>query len=98
MVCYNNADGTITLNTSGGSGNYLWNWTGPNGFTSTDQSLVALDTGTYFVTITDDELCTKDTSFTITQPDSIIIDTVVTHVDCYGNQNGASITPRTPNC
>ena len=63
-------------------------WTGPGGFTSTLENLTGLDIGTYDVTITDFNGCTKDTSFTITEPPDIDIATVVTDVDCNGNGNG----------
>jgi hypothetical protein len=53
VVCYNNADGTITLNTNGGVPDWSWNWSGPAGFSSTDTNLVGIDTGTYNLTITD---------------------------------------------
>jgi len=88
VVCFGDADGTITLNTSNGIPTYTWDWTGPGGFTSTDESLTGLDIGTYDVTITDFNGCTKDTSFTITEPPDINISTVITDVDCNGNGNG----------
>ena len=47
-----------------------------------------LDTGNYFVTITDNLGCTKDTSFTINQADSINISGAVVNVLCNGDANG----------
>ena len=47
-----------------------------------------MDTGNYFVTITDNLGCTKDTSFTINQADSIDIDGTSTNILCNGDVNG----------
>lgn len=46
-------DGAIFITAEGGSGNYTYNWTGPNGFTSTDEDILNLGAGDYSVTITD---------------------------------------------
>ncbi|MGM0478529.1 MAG: LamG-like jellyroll fold domain-containing protein [Bacteroidota bacterium] len=51
------ADGTIDLTPDGGTTPYTYSWTGPNGFTSTDQNPTGLEGGTYEVTITDDNGC-----------------------------------------
>ena len=95
VICFGDADGTITLNTSNGVPNYTWDWTGPSGFTSTDESLTGLDIGAYDVTITDNNGCTKDTSFTINEPPDINIGVTSTDVDCNGNGNGSVVTTLT---
>ena len=46
-------DGAISLNLWGGTIPYQVSWTGPNGFTSSNQSLGALVTGDYIYTIQD---------------------------------------------
>lgn len=51
-------DGTIDLTVTGGTAPYTFSWTGPNGFTSTDEDPTGLEAGTYDVTITDDNGCT----------------------------------------
>lgn len=51
-------DGTIDLNVTGGTAPYTFSWTGPNGFTSTDEDPTGLEAGTYDVNITDDNGCT----------------------------------------
>lgn len=38
---------------SGGTGNYSYQWTGPNGFESTDSSIIAPQNGIYTVTVSD---------------------------------------------
>jgi len=46
--------GSITIVTSEINGEVTYTWTGPNGFTSTDQNLSGLESGTYELTVKDD--------------------------------------------
>ena len=46
-------DGSIDLSVSGGSNAPTYSWTGPNGFSSTNEDISSLPIGTYNVTITD---------------------------------------------
>ncbi len=45
--------GAISITASGGSGNYSYAWTGPNGFTSTNQDLTGLIGGAYELVVSD---------------------------------------------
>jgi hypothetical protein len=63
-------NGTITLSgITGGTPTYMFSWTGPDGFTSTDQNLTGLKYGEYTVTITDQNGCTYVTSAFIFEPE-----------------------------
>lgn len=46
-------DGSISLNATGGLGQYYYKWSGPNGFTSTEKDLINIGIGNYCVTVTD---------------------------------------------
>jgi hypothetical protein len=46
--------GAITIVTSETNGEVTYSWTGPNGFSSTDQNLTGLESGTYELTVKDD--------------------------------------------
>jgi|GEM_PF-1609957 len=46
-------DGAIYITPEGGSDNYTYLWSGPNGFTSNEQDITNLEAGTYTVIITD---------------------------------------------
>ena len=70
-------DGSIDLTVSGGVAPYSYDWTGPNGYTSTDQNPQNLVGGTYEVTVTDVNGCT----FTM----EVVVDSTV------GLQENASI-------
>lgn len=81
-----NANGSVTLTVSGGSGFYSYLWS--NGVLSKDIS--ALTGNVYTVTITDGNACTKVETFIVgSNPSPVInIDSVQT-VRCHGNNNGS---------
>ncbi|MGB1102559.1 MAG: T9SS type A sorting domain-containing protein [Crocinitomicaceae bacterium] len=47
------ANGAVNLSVSGGIGPFTYSWTGPDGFVSTDEDLVGVESGIYTVTVTD---------------------------------------------
>ena len=55
--CFEGTSGSISITPSGGVGLYTYTWIGPNGFSSSDQNLFNLVSGTYQVTITDANGC-----------------------------------------
>jgi hypothetical protein len=50
-LCPNGMDGKIDLTITGGITPYIINWTGPNGFTSTNEDLTSLKAGAYNVEV-----------------------------------------------
>jgi len=78
-------DSDILLTSTGGSGTY--SWTGPNGFTSSDQnpvitnSTTAMD-GTYTVSFTDANNCIATGSVDVVIGESLGIDFNVNHKTC----------------
>lgn len=88
VVC--DALGAIDLTPSGGTPAYTYFWTGG----ATTQDLSGLAAGTYTVTVTDANNCTKTTSVTITQSNSISLNTTQVNVLCHGNATGSiDLTP-----
>jgi len=85
VLCNGSATGSIDLTVSGGTGAYTYSWTG--GATTQDRS--GLVAGTYTVTVTDANSCSKTTSVTITQPTSISLSTTQVNVLCNGNSTGS---------
>ncbi|MCH2232700.1 MAG: S8 family serine peptidase [Crocinitomicaceae bacterium] len=53
------SDGSIDITVSGGTPAYTYSWTGPGGFTSTDEDPTGLEAGNYSVTVTDANGCTE---------------------------------------
>ncbi len=57
--------GAVNLTVFGGTAPFTYSWTGPNGYTSTDEDLTGLVGGTYDVTVTDANGCTTTDSYTV---------------------------------
>ncbi|MCI5057103.1 MAG: PKD domain-containing protein, partial [Flavobacteriales bacterium] len=84
--CYGNADGSLTINASGGSGSYMYAWSN----SMTTATINNLNAGTYFVTVTDiSSGCFIVDDYTISQPNEIILNKTLIHNQCFGTQNGA---------
>ncbi|MEM6697216.1 MAG: proprotein convertase P-domain-containing protein, partial [Bacteroidota bacterium] len=84
-LCRDGNDGSIELILSGGTGTLSPDWsTG-----ATTPSVDNLTAGSYDVSILDENNCRIDTSFTVGQPDSILIDFNVTPISCAGESDGA---------
>ncbi|HMQ00064.1 MAG TPA: hypothetical protein PKC24_09800, partial [Cyclobacteriaceae bacterium] len=54
--CSEPFNGAIDISLTGGSGNYLFDWTGPDGFTASTASIAGLAAGAYTITVTDQDL------------------------------------------
>lgn len=79
VSCYGSADGSITVQTTGGSIPYIYSWTPASG---TDNEANNLSPGTYLVTVTDDAGCTDDLEITITEPQQLVVVPSVIHSTC----------------
>lgn len=85
ITCNGLNNGSITVSATGGTGNKTFTWS--NGTTGATASNLAA--GSYTVTATDANGCTKTQSFTITAPAAMNITGTVTNVTCNGNTNGS---------
>ncbi|WP_378181384.1 T9SS type A sorting domain-containing protein [Aquimarina sp. SS2-1] len=91
--------GSITIDITGGNSGYTYSWTGPNGFSSTDEDISNLFEGTYVVTVRDSRFsttpdnagCTATETFTITEPDELLVtinfETPDSDLKCDGDDN-----------
>ncbi|MCB0398000.1 MAG: SprB repeat-containing protein, partial [Flavobacteriales bacterium] len=84
VTCYDGANGSIDLTVSGGTTPYSYLWSNGN----TAQDNVNLEAGTYTVTVTDANGCTKTTSATVTEPAEITFAFSVVNLACNGGSNG----------
>ena len=84
--CFNVNTGSISVNVTGGTAPYSYNWS--NGASS--QNLSNLAAGTYTLTITDANGCSSTTgSVSITQPAAALAYTFTTSdAGCFGNNTG----------
>ena len=88
VTCHGQANGTATLTLGGGTTPYSFNW---SNFQAT-QNLVGLSGGTYYVTITDANGCTRRDSVIILEPAAIVLGISSTNVSCNGGNNGSVTT------
>ncbi len=81
-LCYGTSDGVIDLSVNGGQPPYYLDWSN----NLTGDSIFGLSSGIYSVDITDDNLCEYSTTYTLLQPDSLLLhfDNYTNPIDCYG--------------
>lgn len=82
--CYGESTGSVELIVSGGTGSYNFVWTGPNGFTSTDEDINNLVAGIYEVVISDSDSKSKKDTIVITEPTAPLTLTAATGNDDAG--------------
>ncbi|MEL7162416.1 MAG: SdrD B-like domain-containing protein, partial [Bacteroidota bacterium] len=83
--CNGENSGSIDITASGGSGTYTYVWS--NGATTEDLDNVAA--GTYTVTVMDGNECDASESFTVTEPDEIILSVTAPTITCGGTETGS---------
>jgi gliding motility-associated-like protein len=98
ISCNGGNDGSISMTIMGGSGNFVFSWTGPAGFTATTKDLTGLKAGVYTCLVKDQNGCnlTPSPSFTLTEPSALVIGTPATsvstdgayNINCYGSNSG----------
>ncbi len=87
VSCFGGANGSINLTSSGGTPGYIYSWA-PSGQTTED--INSLSAGSYTVTATDLNGCTKQSTISITQPAApLTITQTHVNVKCFGNNTGS---------
>ncbi len=86
LTCNGSFDGSIML---APVGSYNYNWTGPNGFTSSNQNIIGLEAGSYSLTMTDAVSgCISNYNAVVNEPSLIHPNAVVTNATCFGVADG----------
>ena len=100
ISCHGINNGSISLEFEGGSGDYVYEWTGPDSFTSTEKNINSLYAGTYDLLVTDQTGCDMPFSYVLTEPDTLNILFSPTetfdglyNIDCNGGLADVDITP-----
>jgi gliding motility-associated-like protein len=84
ISCFGLQNGTIQLSISGGISPYTYTWSNQ----SSSSIISNLTAGVYSVTVTDHNLCSSNYSFTITQPNELVVSHPQSGVLCNGSNNG----------
>ena len=95
VTCFNGSDGSIEVTAFGGNGNFTYTWS--NGATTSD--IFNLSAGNYDLTVLDGNNCGAVYNFTITQPDELLTNAVITNITCNGDTTGGidlNVTGGTP--
>ena len=86
VLCNGGSNGSATVTVSGGTAPYGFLWS-----TAATTSVASnLEAGVKTVTITDANNCKINAAVTITQPAALVTNTSVTHVSCFGGNNGSA--------
>jgi len=89
VSCFGENDGEAMVLAWGGHAPYVYQWYGPNGFNSNNDSIANLYAGTYSVTVRDTNNCMVNTSIVIEEPDYTYFTTLsATDESCLGACNG----------
>ncbi|MCB0571902.1 MAG: gliding motility-associated C-terminal domain-containing protein [Phaeodactylibacter sp.] len=90
--CFGQMTGAISVSASGGAGGpFIYNWTGPSGYTGTGSPISNLRAGTYNLTVTDQGSgLTSTASYNVTQPAAAVSVTAVPMApSCNGGSDGS---------
>jgi ligand-binding sensor domain-containing protein len=95
--CFGESTGEIDIEVAGGIGSYTYEWIkqGLGGIFSTDQDLVGLENGVYYLTIADQNNCETLSSYTISQSPELFVNLDVTPITCAGYNDGSILAVAT---
>lgn len=89
VSCSGGSNGTINITPTGGTSAYIYQWTGPNGFSASSQNLTGLFAGTYTLNLSDSNGCIATQEvYTLTEPLSMTITETHTNLLCHGASTG----------
>jgi len=91
VSCYNGNNGAIDISPDGGVGAYTYFWSGGSGLNPTEQDQTNLQAGTYIVRLKDGNGCYLDSTFVISQPPELVVDSMKKwDVSPCGSSNGSA--------
>ena len=93
VQCNGNNDAYIHIITTGGTGvgtyTFAWSTVGGSGLTAGQESQDNLTDGSYTITVTDGNNCTKTQTWTIIEPTVLTLSETHLHPTCNNNNNGS---------
>lgn len=82
--CHGDSTGTITSVVTGGNAPYTYLWSN----NETTANLDDVAAGTYVLTVTDSRGCTLSLSYTMTEPDQLVLSATSLDPACYNSNDG----------
>ena len=95
--CFGSCDGSANAVVGGGTAPYSYLWNDPA--STTTSNVNNLCAGLYGVLVTDNNGCTASTSVLIKEPTELMLNAIVSNVNCYEDADGsiaATVTGGTP--
>ena len=96
VSCYGRSDGAIDISLTSGLAPYVFNWSGPDGFTASTGDISGLKAGEYILSITDVNLCSAYDTIILTEPGRLGIDVTLSssfagdyQINCAGSSTGS---------
>ncbi|GAB1451525.1 hypothetical protein MASR2M47_15810 [Draconibacterium sp.] len=91
LRCYNDNSGVVWARVTNGNEPYEYDWTGPAGFASTNDTIKGLAAGFYYLTVTDAFGCQATDTVEVTQPELLVAEIIGRkNVSCFGGNDGAA--------
>ncbi|TVR79205.1 MAG: hypothetical protein EA412_06865 [Chitinophagaceae bacterium] len=87
VSCNGGNDGQISVNVSGGTSPFNYNWSDGNN----SSTAVNLTAGNYSLTVVDENNCEFSTNYTVPEPDEIALVQNVTPVSCKDGDDGIAL-------
>jgi gliding motility-associated-like protein len=92
VSCFGGSDGGATVTVTGGSGNFTFEWSGPNGYTSTAQNPSNMPGGNFTLIATDEDGCSALANLTIGQPGTAASVSIAPPGEiCFNAANGTAV-------
>lgn len=88
LSCFEDTTGAINLEINVGTPPFDVSWTGPNGFSAQTEAIENLMAGEYSMDMTDQNGCTFSATYTVGQPDALVIEDLFSPV----YQNGKNLS------
>lgn len=92
--CHGGSDGNLDVTIAGGTSPYQYQWIDPAGGTYSSEDMLGVQAGNYSLTVTDANGCNVSGNYTLTEPDELISNNVLSqhiggfNVSCSDASNG----------
>lgn len=86
VLCNGGNTGAVNVTVTNGVGSFIYAWSN----TASTEDISNVAAATYSFTVTDQTLCTQTATFTVNQPQALVLNpATITNVSCFGENDGA---------